>query len=291
MKKEYLYAGVSIFFWSTTATVTKLLLGTLNSMQIMAVSSLFATLFLFIVNILKGNLKKLSKLKASDFIWMFGLGMIGIFIYHLCLYIGIDMMDASQAFIINYLWPIMTVVFACIILREKLTARKTVAVVLSFVGVIVVTANGNLFAVGHKTLVGAVYCIVAAVAYGLFSVLDKKKHYDKSVAMMLYYFFTFLVSLLYIVVTKDYFTMSLAETGGMLWSGIFTTATAYTSWAMALDKGDTAKISNLAYITPFLSLVWTTVILKEEFKPWSLAGLVVIILGIFIQMKDKKKVG
>lgn len=30
MKKEYIYAGISIFLWSTTATVTKLLLGSLN---------------------------------------------------------------------------------------------------------------------------------------------------------------------------------------------------------------------------------------------------------------------
>ena len=121
--------------------------------------------------------------------------------------------------------------------------------------------------------------------------LDKKKHYDKSLAMMLYYFFTFAVSFVYIVITKDYFSMSLAETGGMLWSGIFTTATAYTSWAMALERGDTAKISNLAYITPFLSLVWTTLILKEAFNIWSFAGLIVIVAGIFVQMKDKKKVG
>ena len=291
MKKEYLYAGVSIFFWSTTATVTKLLLGSLNSMQIMAVSSLFATLFLVVVNIANGSIKKLVFLKARDYLWIFVLGMLGIFVYHLCLYIGIDMMDASQAFIINYLWPIMTVVFACIILKEKLTPRKIIAIVLSFAGVVVVTANGNLLAVGHKTLVGAVYCIVAAVAYGLFSVLDKKKHYDKSLAMMLYYFFTFAVALIYIALTGDWFSMSFAETGGMLWSGIFTTATAYTSWAMALERGDTAKISNLAYITPFMSLVWTTLVLKEDFKPWSVAGLFVIILGIFVQMKDKKKVG
>ena len=91
MKKEYLYAGVSIFFWSTTATVTKLLLGSLNSMQIMAVSSLFATVFLVVVNIANGSIKKLVFLKARDYLWIFVLGMLGIFVYHLCLYIGIDM--------------------------------------------------------------------------------------------------------------------------------------------------------------------------------------------------------
>lgn len=32
IKKEYIYAAISIFLWSTTATVIKLLLGSLNSM-------------------------------------------------------------------------------------------------------------------------------------------------------------------------------------------------------------------------------------------------------------------
>ncbi len=291
MKKEYLYAGVSILLWSTTATAAKLLLGSLNSMQIMMVSSLFASVFLFFANLIKGNLKNLREYKLSDYIWLFTLGMVGIFLYHLCLYIGIDKMDASQAFIINYLWPIMTVAFACIILKEKLTPRKIIAIVLSFAGVVMVTANGNLLSIGHETLMGAVYCVVAAVSYGLFSVLDKKKGYDKGIAMMFYYFFTFAVSLVWIIAAKDTFTMTLGETAGMLWNGIFTTAIAYTSWAMALSGGDTAKISNLAYITPFISLVWTTVILKEDFNPWSFAGLIIIVVGIFVQMKDKKKVG
>ena len=47
MKKQYLYAGISILFWSTTATVTKLLLGSLNSMQILLISSFFC-IFIFI---------------------------------------------------------------------------------------------------------------------------------------------------------------------------------------------------------------------------------------------------
>ena len=126
MKKEYIYAGVSIFLWSTTATVTKLLLGSLNSMQITLISSLLSTVFLLAVNIAKGTIRELKGFKLKDFAYTFLLGTIGIFIYHLCLYIGIDRMEASQAFIINYLWPIMTVVFACIILKEKMTVRKAI---------------------------------------------------------------------------------------------------------------------------------------------------------------------
>ena len=61
-----------------------------------------------------------------------------------------------------------------------------------------------------------------------------------------------------------------------------------TNWVMALETGKTEKVSNLAYITPFLSLVWTHLFLNEAIKLNSLVGLIIIIFGILIQMKGKE---
>jgi len=290
MKKEYIYAGAAILCWSTIATISKLLLGSLDSMQITFISSAFAFLFLLMINIFKGNMRLLKEYKPFDYLKMSGIGILGIFIYHLFLYMGIDCMDASQAFIINYLWPIMSVVSACVILKEKMTLRKTIAILLSFAGVVIVTANGNLLAIGKETLIGAAYCVIAAASYGLFSALNKKEDYDKYFSMMVFYFAATTVSLAYNIATKNSFSLDLLQTVGLVWMGVFTNALAFTFWALALKIGDTAKVSNLAYITPFLSLVWTTLILHEPFNINSIIGLGVIVLGIFIQLKDKKRV-
>lgn len=287
MKKQYLYAGLSILLWSTTATVTKLLLGSLNSMQILLISSFFAFIFLLIVNAIKGNLKDLKKFKIKDFLQIFCIGLLGTFLYNLFLYLGINKMQASQAFIINYLWPIMTVIFACIILKEKMTIRKVIAIILSFIGVIIVTSNGNLLNIDNNTLIGALYCVLAAVSYGLFSVLNKKKKYNKFLSMMLFYSISFIISLLYMLITKEWYIPQFNQLTGLLWIGIFTSAISFTSWALALDNGDTAKVSNLAYITPFLSLIWTWLILKENIGIYAIIGLIIIVLGIFIQIKEK----
>ena len=205
------------------------------------------------------------------------------------MYLGINTLQASQAFIINYLWPIMTVIFACIILKEKITTKKIFAIILSFVGVIIVTANGDIFNLRKNSIIGASYCILAAVSYGLFSVLNKKKNYNKYLSMMLYYLVSFIISLIYIIISKNIFEIQVSQLLGLFWIGIFTSATAFTSWAIALEKGNTAKISNLAYITPFLSLIWTSLLLKEDFSIYSVIGLIAIVLGIFIQMKEKNK--
>jgi uncharacterized membrane protein len=89
MKKQYLYAGISIFLWSTTATISKLLLASLDSMQILLVSSLFATIFLLIVNLINGNIKQLKEYKLKDYVQIAGIGILGTFLYNLFLYLGI----------------------------------------------------------------------------------------------------------------------------------------------------------------------------------------------------------
>ena len=288
MKKQYFYASISILLWSTTATVTKLLLVNLNSMQILLISSFFAFIFLLIVNAIKGNLKEIKKIKLKDCLHIFCIGLLGTFLYNLFLYLGINNMHASQAFIINYLWPIMTVIFACILLKEKMTSRKMIAIVLSFIGVIIVTSNGNL-SIESSSLIGALFCILAAISYGLFSVLNKLKNYNKYLSIMLYYFSSFLVSLIYTLISKEWYIPRTNQLFGLLWIGLFTDAIAFTSWVLALEKGDTAKISNLAYVTPFLSLIWTGIILKEQIRIYSVIGLLIIILGIFTQLKETTK--
>lgn len=288
MKKEYICAIISVLLWSTTATISKLLLGSLDSMQILLVSSLFSFIFLLIINCINGSIKEIKKYKSKDYLIIFSLGLIGIFLYDLFFYLGINAMQASQAFIINYLWPIMTVLFACIILKEKFTLRKIIAIIISFIGVIIVSSNGNIFNIDKSSIMGTFYCMLAAILYGLFSVLNKKQNYNKYTSMMLFYLGSFIISLIYVLTSKKTFMPELNQLLGMLWIGIFTSAIAYTSWALALAKGDTARISNIAYLTPFISLIWTGIVLKEKISLYSVLGLVIIVLGIFIQMKNKK---
>lgn len=289
MKKEYIYAIISVLLWSTTATVTKILLGNLDSIQILLFGSLFAVIFLFLINCIKGNLNEIKNYKLKDYSKIFTIGILGTFLYNLFLYLGINTLQASQAFIINYLWPIMTVIFACIILKEKITIKKIIAIIISFIGVIIVSSNGNLLNIEKSSIIGTIYCILAAISYGLFSVLNKKQNYNKYISMMLYYLTSFFISLIYCVCAKKIFIPEMNQLLGLLWIGVFTSAIAFTSWAFALEKGDTAKVSNIAYITPFISLVWTSVLLKENLNIYSVLGLIIIILGIFIQMQNNKK--
>lgn len=291
MKKAYWYAGISIFCWSTAATVTKFLLDTLNSMQLLWLSSALAFVALLIVNIISGNIRKLKEYPVRKTLISVLCGLPGTFFYYIFYYTGADMMPASQAFIINYMWPIMSVVFASIILKERLTVKKAVSVLVSFIGVGIITGEGILnFDSGIIT--GAGLCLAGAVSYGLFTALSRKTGYDKRIAMMLNYLVTFVLSTFINMYNGELFVPDMGDLPWFLWNGFLCIAIASTVWIYALEAGNTAVIANLAYITPFLSLVWTSVFLGEDVSTSSVVGLLFIVMGIlgqFIRLPKRKR--
>ena len=119
MKRTYFLAATAILFWSSVATVTKLLMGSMTSMQVLSVSSLFAFLFLLCTNAATGRLALLRTYRVRDYLITVLVGLPGTFLYYMFYYAGASRLPASQAFIINYLWPIMSVVFACVILKDR----------------------------------------------------------------------------------------------------------------------------------------------------------------------------
>jgi len=289
MLKEYIYAAIAICFWGSTAAVSALLLEDLHTITVLFYNCLLASAFLFVLCLVTGRLGQLKTMGAKELCKVCLLGLLGMFAYNLLLFIGLTRLSAQQAFIINYLWPILTVAFSCIVFRRKLTARKGLALAVSFVGVIIVATEGSLAGLGKIDLPGVLACVGAAACYALFSVLNMKvTKCDKYVATMLYYGVSAVLSLVLLPLAGPFTPLDGMQWVGMLWSGVLVNGVAYTMWALALDKGETAKISNLAYITPFLSLVYTYFLLHEQIKPASFVGLAVVILGVLMQMERRK---
>ena len=291
MKKNYIYAFFTILIWATMATIVKLLLLNIPNLEALSISSIFAFLFLVVVNIKNGKLKEMRKYSVKDYFAMAGLGFLGLFMYSALYYYGLAQLTSQEACIVNYLWPIMLVMFSVIILKEKITLAKCIAMCCSFLGIVILsTGSGNTVS-GNATL-GIISCIVAAACYGLFSVLNKKADYDQNIAMMVIWFVVAVCAAILGSVIEEWKPIAGMQWFGMIWLGVIVDAVAYLLWALAL-KGvnNTAKIANLAYLTPFLSLVISAVVLRENVHARAVIALIFIVGGILLQSfwDDRKK--
>lgn len=284
MKKSYIYAIITVFIWSTMAAVVKLMLYDIPNLQALSISSFLAAFFLLIMNVVGGKIKQMKTYTIKEYGIMSGLGFVGLFLYSALYYYGLAQLTSQVACILNYLWPMMLVLFSCIILKERVTVMKVVAMGCSFLGIVILSAGNSGVGADDNAALGMVSCIIAAACYGLFSVLNKKADFDQNIAMMIMWLVVGICALVAGLVTENWVHFTEKQWLGMFWLGVVVDAIAYLLWALAL-KGtqNTASVANMAYLTPFLSLLVSALLLKERIELQAVIALIFIIGGILLQ--------
>ena len=285
-KTGYVYAALASILWGSTAAVSKLLLHHLSNSQVLFFSVLFASSFLLLTSIAQGKLAIIRSYTVKDYAIFAAMGFTGVFLYRFFLQEALTLMPAQEAFVINYTWPIMVVLFAWPILKEPMTPTKLCGLLLSFIGVAIVTTKGN-FSVLSFSLNGIIFALSGTVVYGLYSALSKRQTYEKYTSTTFFYIFSLVYATVLLLTTSNIPSLSAGQLGGLLWLGIFPSGLAFVFWLLALQHGDTAKISNLIFMTPFISLIYVHFLLGEKILVSSLVGLTVIVAGILVQSTSK----
>lgn len=285
---SYLYVSLAVLLWASTPAVGKLLLEDITNIQLMFFSFIFSIIGLFLIVLFQGKLKLFKKYTKNDYIRMAWMGFLGCYLYYIFLFGALMYAPAQEAFIINYIWPIMVVIFAIVILKEKIYLSKILGLIFSFVGVYVVATKGNIFNFSFTNLMGDVLAISGAIAYGLFSVFGKKYHYEKFTSMLMYYIFGFIIITITFLLFSSVPSISTSQLIGLIWIGFMTNALAFVFWFKSLELGDTTKIANIIFLTPFISLIYIYFFVGEKILSSSIIGLVLIISGILIQLFTKQ---
>ncbi len=287
-KGAYLYLAAAIILWASTPAVAKILLRSLTNLQVLFFATLIATITLFLIVLLQNKMRIVSSYKLTDYFTFAYMGGLGVFLYHLLTFGSLMLIPVQESAIVNYLWPIMVLFFAAVILKEKLTFLKITAIILSFLGAFIVITQGNIFQFTFSNKLGILLAFLGAVSYGLFSVLGKKHEYEKVTSMMFYYLFAFFFSAAAVLLFSEIRLPGVYELLGLLWLGAAAGGIAFVLWFLALKKGDTSRMANLIYLTPFVALIYISILVGEKILLTSIIGLGVICGGIFLQFMKKQ---
>ncbi len=256
-------------------------------MAVLGYGSAIGALVLCAAACYTGKIHILRHYSAIDITKLLALGILGYFLYSMFYYYGLLVLPAQTACILNYLWPLFTVLFSIPVLHERLTITKTIALLLSFIGVCIIVLVGDTqLGLDWNNVPGYTSCIVAAMCYGLFNVLNKRVSVDALIGMMLYIGVGAVLALA-LHVREGLIVPNGMQWLGLLWLGVFADAVAYACWAMALNGGNTAVVSNIAFVTPVLSVFLCALLLNETIYGSSIIGLMFILGGIILQTLKK----
>jgi drug/metabolite transporter (DMT)-like permease len=291
-RQSYVYAGLAILFWSTVPTAFKISLSELDILPMLTIASLTSTIVLFII-VLTGKKTNLFIITTrEELLHSAILGFINPFVYYLILLKAYQLLPAQVAQPLNMIWPIILVFLSVPILRQKIERKNFIALFISFIGVYIISSQGRLFKPGHSNLLGVLLAIGSSVFWAFYFILNVKDKRDEGVKLLL----NFVFGSLYLIVTMIIIGKWQIETGfrgtaASVYVGIFEMGVTFFFWLKALQMSSTtAKISNLVYLAPFLSLVFVHYFLREPVYYTTPLGLVLIITGIFIQNRRSKTI-
>jgi len=282
--KAYAYAMAAVFMWATVASAFKITLRYISPFQLLFFSSIVSTLILFLTLLITHKIYQIN-VGRRRFLHSAFLGFLNPFLYYNVLFLAYDMLPAQEAMTLNYMWPIVLTILAIPLLRQKVGARSIAALLISFFGVIIISTHGNIFTLHFSNPIGISLALGSTVIWATFWIFNVKDKEDEVVKLFINFLFgVFFIFIAAIFIGID-FPCKKALIGAT-YVGIFEMGLTFILWLRALRLAPTtAKISNLIYLAPFLSMIFIHFIVGEKILPSTLAGLLFIVSGILIQQK------
>ena len=257
----------------------------------LTIASVTATLALLVILISEKKTGLLNSNSPGDFVNSALLGLLNPFLYYLVLLHAYQLLPAQVAQPLNMIWPIILVFLSVPILKQKIKGRSFVALFISFIGVYIISSQGNLFKPHHADIKGVLLATGSSFFWALFFVLNVRDKRDEAVKLFLNFLFGSFYLIAAMIIT-DGWPENIGFKGivSSVYIGLFEMGITFFFWLKALQMSATTdKVSNLVYLAAFLSLIFVHFILHEPVFYTTPAGLLLIISGILIQNRKIKK--
>lgn len=285
-----LMALLAVLLWSTVGSAFSLSLRHLNFVQLLFFANLIAVIFLGIMILIRGKAKFSESLSKSNIIRSAIMGCLNPFAYYLVLLKAYSVLPAQEAVSLNYIWPVTLVLLSVPVLKQKVTALSLVFMLISFAGTVIIATQGNPWSLEFSNPLGTFLALSSSVFWAVYWLMNMKDKRDPINKLFLNFSFGFVYILIFSLATGNLTIPSYPGILGAVYVGLFEMGVTFVIWMMALKYAhNTARVSNLVYLSPFLSLGFVSILVGEKILVSTLAGLALIIGGIILQQYYSRK--
>ena len=282
--KAYLLTLLAVTFWGTAASAFKIALQYVTPYILLFYSALVSSVVLFAVLILQGKGAKLLTLGLRQVGRAALLGLVNPFFYYLVLFKAYSLLPGQIAMSINYGWPLALTLLSVPILKQQLRRPQLIAIVVSFCGALVIATKGQFASFGGVSKLGLLLAFGSTIIWATFWLINARDNEDPVIKLFLGFTFGVCYALLF---SPFFGGIGLPEPRAFLplvYIGLFEMGITFVFWLTALQLSSTAaKVGNLIYISPFLSLIFLRLVIGEEIHVTTFIGLLLIIGSILYQ--------
>lgn len=272
----------AILMWSLLAAMT-VATGTIPAFQLAAMTFAIGALVGALAWIGRPNAVK--SLRQPPVVWLVGVG--GLFGYHALYFLALRFAPPAEAGLLNYLWPLLIVLFSSLLPGERLAPHHLIGALLGLAGTVLLFAGnrGHGFAPGQ--IPGLIAAFVAAFVWATYSVLSRRLKAVPTDAVAGFCLATaLLAAVVHLLVEVTVWPQTIAQWLAIVGLGVGPVGAAFYAWDIGMKRGDIRVLGAASYATPLLSTGFLILAGFAQFSFVIAVAAVLIAGGGLIAAKD-----
>lgn len=277
--------------WGGMYVVSDVVLKTVPPFTLLSIRLIMAIVILAAV---RARLPHLRPPTRRQLLSLFAVGLVGYGVSLGAQFVGTDQSTAVNGALVTSASPAFILIFAALILRERLTMTRIAAVLLASIGVVIIIDPGKAD-FSSATFYGDMALALAAVTWGLYSVLVRRvsARLDTTTVSLYVLFGGLLLTLPAIPFELRDRPLGSVDGGtvlGILYLGVVSTAVAMWLWNRAFALVDASAASLFFFAQPLVGAVLGVLLLGQALTSTLIGGGLLIALGVMLTIISPERV-
>jgi drug/metabolite transporter (DMT)-like permease len=268
--------------WSLLAVLT-VMTGNIPAFQLAAMTFAIGAAFAFASWLWRPD--AFRALRQPPLVWIVGVG--GLFGFHALYFLALRFAPPAESSLVNYLWPLIIVLFSSLLPGERLAAHHIIGALLGLAGTVLLFAGNRSGGFTPGQVPGLIAAFAAALVWAAYSLMSRKL---KSVPTDAVAGFCLATALLAVVV-HGITEITVWPATKMQWLAIVAlgmgpVGSAFYAWDIGMKRGDIRVLGAASYATPLLSTAF--LMLAGFTQPSGVIGVAAVLIagGGLVAAKD-----
>lgn len=185
---------------------------------------------------------------------VWALGIFGLFGYHALYFLALRLAPPAESGLINYLWPLLIVLFSSFLPGERLKAHHIGGALLGLVGTVVLIADRAQLGFAAEYFPGYAAAFVAAFVWAIYSVLSRHFAAVPTGSVVGFCFATAMLGgICHLLFEQTVWPQQASEWLAVLALGLGPVGAAFYVWDIGMKHGDIRILGATSYAAPVVS--------------------------------------
>lgn len=234
--------------------------------------------------------RELLRVRLRDLPLFVGTGIGSLFLLNLTYYTSMQYVSLATAGVLLYTAPIFVMLLSALLFRENITPRKLLALVVSFLGCVLVSGMGGDT---DFSTVGILLGLGAGLSYSLYSIIGRFV-LRRGYAAWTMIFYTFVFCTLANCLTCDWTHVRtvMTQPAEFLWVvglGVVTAFFPYVFYSKALERMEGSRASILASVEPVVAALFSVFLFHEPLGLTGILGMALVLTAVVLLSIAPKK--